>query len=255
MGWKPIRPILLVSPIQSLWMDPDEKKWNEITKAFAWLCDSVWKFGYDFDIVSEEQLSNAIINRSNRTIVISDSTYQLILLPSCISLHENTVQRLSEYTESKGKLIVNTPPPYLLNGKIGLSPYQLERLIYRRTTYLMNGTDNEKQDILKRFLNKWVKLDIRVYYDKEDNTADEIRIHQRRIENGDIFYLYNSESKNVHTIIEIMGDDKILFEIDLNSGATLKPDYWKANKNIYYNCKFQPKQARLFKTKNIKEMV
>lgn len=255
MGWNPIRPILLISPIQSLWMEPDEKKWNEITKAFAWLCDSVWKLGYDFDIVSEEQLSNAVINRSNRTLVISDNIYQLIVLPSCISLHENTVQRLSEYTESKGKLIVNTPPPYLLNGKIGMSPYQLERLIFRRTTYLMNGTDNEKQDILRRFLNKWVKLDIRVYYDKEENTADEIRIHQRRIETGDIFYLYNSDCKNIHTIIEILGDDKILFEIDLNSGATLNPEYWKANKNIYYNCKFQPKQARLFKAKNIKEKV
>lgn len=251
--WNPIRPILLLSPIQSLWMEPDEKNWNKITGSFAWFCDIIWKLGYDFDIVSEEQLLNSVINRANGTITINGNTYQLILLPSCISLHENTVQRLSKYTKSKGKIIVNTPPPYLLNGKIGLAPYQLERLIYGRSVYLMNGTDNEKKDTLRKFLNKWVKLDIRVYRYKEDNIANEVRIHQRRIENGDIFYLYNSAAKSLHTIIEILDDDKILVEIDLNSGETINPEYWKANMSTYYECKFPPKQARLFIAKNSKD--
>lgn len=250
--WNPIRPILILSPIQSLWTEPDEKKWNKITGALAWLCDNVWKLGYDFDIVSEEQLSTAVINISNGTIIINDNTYQLVLLPSCISLHENTVQRLTEYTKFKGKIIVDTPSPYLLNGRIGLAPYQLERLIYGRSTYLIDGTHSEKIDTLKRFLKKWVRLDIRAYYNNEDNTADEIRVHQRRIENRDIFYLFNSDSKSVHTIVEISGEDKKIVEIDLNSGETIKPEYWKANKNIYQDCKFSPKQGRLFIVNNTK---
>ncbi len=254
IGCNPIRPILLLNPIQSLWMEPDEKKWNKITGAFAWLCDIVWKLGYDFDIVSEEQLSNADINRSNGTITISDNTYQIVLIPSCISLHENTVQRLTEYTKSKGRIIANTPSPYLLNGKIGLAPYKLERLIYGRSTYLIDGTHSERNQTLKRLLKKWVNLDIQVYYYKEEDTVDEIKVHQRRIENGDIFYLFNSDRKSVHTIVEIMREDKDIVEVDLNTGKTKKPKYWIANKNIYHDCIFSPGQARLFIAKNTKHI-
>ena len=250
----PIRSIFILSPIHSLWMEPNEKKWNNITGAFAWLCDTVWKLGYDFDIVSEKQLSTAVINSSNGTIIINDNHYQLVLLPSCISLHENSVQRLTEFTKSKGRIIANTPSPYLLNGKIGLAPYKLERLIFGRSTYLIDGTHSERNQMLKRFLKKWVNLDIRVYYNKEENTVDEIKVHQRKIENGDIFYLFNSDFKSVHAIVEIMGEDKNIVEVDLNTGETIKPKYWKANKNIYHDCIFSPGQARLFIAKNTKNM-
>lgn len=250
----PIRSIFILSPIHSLWMEPNEKKWNNITGAFAWLCDTIWKLGYDFDIVSEKQLSTAVINSSNGTIIINDNHYQLVLLPSCISLHENSVQRLTEFTKSKGRIIANTPSPYLLNGKIGLAPYKLERLIFGRSTYLIDGTHSERNQILKKFLKKWVNLDIRVYYHKKENTVDEIKVHQRRIENGDIFYLFNSDCKSVHAIVEIIGEDKNIVEVDLNTGETIKPEYWKANKNIYHECIFSPGQARLFIAKNTKNM-
>ncbi|RKU31322.1 hypothetical protein C6497_02190 [Candidatus Poribacteria bacterium] len=246
----PIRPIVILTPIQSLWMEPDQKKWNNITKAFAWLCDIVWKLGYDFDIVSEKQLSTAVFNSSNGTITINGYIYQLVLLPSCISLHENSVRRLTEYTKYKGRIIADSPTPYLLNGKIGLAPYQLERLIYGRSTYLLDGTQSEREETLGRYLKKWIKLGIRVYYSNEENTADEIKVHQRKIENGDIFYLFNSGSKNLHTLVEILGEDKDIIEIDLSSGEVIRPEFWKANKNIYHDCKFSPKQARLFIVKN-----
>ena len=247
----PIRPILILSPIQSLWMEPNQKKWNNITREFAWLCDIVWKLGYDFDIVSEKQLSTAGFNNSNGTMVINGYNYQLVLLPSCISLHENSIQRLNAFTKSKGKIIVNTPSPYLLNGKIGLAPYQLERLIYGKSTYLIDGTQDEREETLRRFLKKWINLEIRVYYYKEENTADEIKVHQRRIENGDIFYLFNSGCKSIHTIVEIFGENKDIIEIDLYSGKTIKPEFWTANKNIYQDCIFSPEQARLFIVKKL----
>ena len=247
----PIRPILILSPIQSLWMEPDQKKWNNITKALAWLCDIVWKLGYDFDIVSETQLSSAEFNNSDGRIIINGFIYQLILIPSCISLHENSVQRLKEFTKSKGRIITNTPSPYLLNGKIGLAPYQLERLLYGRSTYLIDGTQSEREETLRRFLKKWIHLDIQVYNYKEETTADEIKVHQRKIENGYLFYLFNSSVKSVHTIVEILGENKDIEEIDLYSGERIKSKFWIANKRIYHDCIFSPEQARLFIVKNL----
>ena len=57
----PKRPLLMVAPTQSLWTKPDEKQWNGLTKAWGWLCKSVWELGYDFRIVSEQELSAAEI--------------------------------------------------------------------------------------------------------------------------------------------------------------------------------------------------
>ncbi|MCG9128156.1 hypothetical protein JT359_11195 [Candidatus Poribacteria bacterium] len=246
----PIRPILILSPIQSLWMKPDEKEWNKITSQFAWLCDCVWKLGYDFDIVSEKQLASGIIDTSNRSITIEDTIYQLVLIPSCISLHEISVKRLKEFTKSKGKLVFNNPSPYLLNGKIGLAPYQLEKLIYGRSTYILDGTPTEREEKLRRCFSKWANLNINVYYHNKENRAEEIKVHERKIANGNIYYLFNSVSNNIHTIIEFSGDNQSIVEIDLKNGDILHPEYRNANKKTYHDCIFSPMQPRLFIVKN-----
>ena len=48
----PKRPLLLVAPTQSLWTKPDQKVWSQVTKAWGWLCQTVWELGYDFRTVS-----------------------------------------------------------------------------------------------------------------------------------------------------------------------------------------------------------
>ena len=62
----PKRPLLLVAPTQSLWTKPDQKVWSQVTKAWGWLCQTVWELGYDFRIVSEQELASAEIISSSR---------------------------------------------------------------------------------------------------------------------------------------------------------------------------------------------
>ena len=57
----------MVAPTQSLWTKPDEKQWSGLTKAWGWLCQSVWELGYDFRIVSEQELGSAEIVRTGST--------------------------------------------------------------------------------------------------------------------------------------------------------------------------------------------
>ena len=155
----PKRPLLMVAPTQSLWTKPDEKQWNGLTKAWGWLCQSVWELGYDFRIVSEQELASAEIvstrgagkqgNRNGGLRFPNDraegnGVYNVVLLPSCISLQEETVKCLGAFTKAKGRLIADEPIPYLLNGRIGLEPYPLERLIYGRRTTILRGPQNEK---------------------------------------------------------------------------------------------------------------
>ena len=283
----PQRPLLMVAPTQSLWTKPDEKQWNGLTKAWGWLCQSVWESGYDFRIVSEQELRSAEIvktgNRGKRTNGSGglrfpndragvESVYNVILLPSCISLQEETVKRLSAFTKAKGRLIADEPLPYLLNGRIGLEPYPLEHLIYGRRTTILRGPQNEKLEKLEKSLRKWVKCPISVYR-KPDNTETRlVQRHHRATETFEMFYLFNTGTEPIDVLIEIHRQVSHVMECDLFNGTDfsimpikdtglkldmpslthrmsehkLKVDFWHANGRTYLNSSFAAKQGRIF---------
>ena len=241
----PKRDMLMLAPTQSLWMKPDEKQWNSIIKAWGWLCKSVWDFGYDFDIVSEKYFVESTIDPTEGRIHIGENMYQLVLLPCCISLHETTVQRLTEYTKRKGRIIANAPVPYLLNGRIGLEPYLLERLIYRRQTTVLDGPENEREIDLKKLLNSLVSQSISVYSKETDLRSESIRIHKRQDGNRTLYFLMNIDKKPIETLIEIVGVFNNVEGIRLQIGKKMNVEYWHANGNTYLNRTFRPEDGSL----------
>ena len=242
----PKRPILMVSPTQSLWMKPEEKQWVDITKAWGWLCQTVWNMGYDFDIVSEAQLTSASVEKKKRGICYDGKMYQLVLLPSCLSLHQTTVQILTEFTKAKGRLIANAPAPYLLHGKIGLEPYLLERLIYRPQTTILDGPQTEREINLKRYLRKWITPVISLFCPQEDSLAEGIQVHHRQNENFQVFYLFNTGLETIETLVEIIGEVENVEERHLQTAKEIPLTFWHANGKTYLNCTFEPEQGRLF---------
>lgn len=241
----PKRQILMLSPTQSLWMKPEEKQWNAITKTWGWFCQKVWNMGYDYDIVSEVQLFDAQIDKKDAVINLNGNNYHLILLPSCLSLHENTIQCLTSFTKSKGKLIVNAPVPYLLNGKIGLEPYKLERLVYGRRTNILDGPENERETELKKLLQKWIAPAIIVYYGNENQRLETVKIHHRMSDNHQYFYLHNTENKTYKTLVEIIGKAEKVQQIECATGKVIPLDMWYANGNTYVKSAFTPYQSKL----------
>lgn len=242
----PKRDILMLAPTQSLWMKPDEKQWNSIIKSWGWFCKSVWYFGYDFDILSENQLVNATVNPNNGNIHFGENVYHLVLLPSSISLHETSVQRLTEYTKYKGRIIANAPVPYLLNGRIGLEPYLLERLIYRRQTTILDGPENEREIDLKKYLNNLVSQSISVYAKETDLRSESVRIHKRQDGKRFLYFLMNIDKKPIETLIEIVGVFNNVEGIRLQTGKKMSIEPWHANGNTYLNHAFKPENGSLF---------
>ena len=241
----PQRQILMLSPTQSLWMKPEEKQWNSITKAWGWLCQIVWHMGYDFDIVSEVQLFYAQVDKKKGLIQLNGSDYHLVLLPSCLSLHKNTIQCLNSFTKSKGKLIINAPVPYLLNGKIGLEPYLLERLVYGRRTTILDGPNNERESELRKLLQKWIIPTITVFHGNENQRLETVKISHKITEDHQYFCLYNSADNTIETLVEIVGKLEKIKEIEFATGKVGPVDSWYANGNTYLNCTFTPYQSRL----------
>ena len=257
----PKRPLLMVAPTQSLWTKPDQKVWSQVTKAWGWLCQTVWELGYDFRIVSEQELASAeIINssrigkRPNRNLSLRltntrtdvKEDYGIVLLPSCISLQEETVKCLKAFTRAKGRLIVDEPTPYLLNGKIGLEPYPLEQLIYGRRATILRGPLNEKAVRLKKCLRKWVQPTVSVYVKPDNAETDTVQIHHRDTGTSELFYLFNKSDIAIDTLIEMHRATTSVAEWDIFEGRKKNIDSWDADGKTYLNTTFDPQQGRLF---------
>ncbi len=280
----PKRALLMIAPTQSLWTKPDEKLWNQLTKAWGWLCQTVWQLGYDFRIVSEQELSSANISVSqvdkknrakgmnprfaggtttfcfpNDCTAAADS-YRVVLLPSGISLQEETVNCLKAFTKAKGRLIANEPTPYLLNGRIGLEPYPLEQLIYGRRSTILRGPLGERKSALKKCLRKWVPPVVSVYVKPDNHSTHVVQMHHRVAEAYEVFYFFNAGAEPVDTLIELHRSSKVgrglapclqekaivVEEWHLLTGTKVPVDFWHADGKLYLNCAFTPKQGRLF---------
>ena len=245
----PKKQLLMLAPTQSLWTKPDEKQWNSVTKAWGWLCQTVAQLGYDFRIVSEQELRLAVIDRQRRGLYFPSPTedvYRVVLLPSCISLQEETVNCLRAFTKAKGKLIANEPVPYLLNGRIGLKPYPLEQLIYGRRTTILRGPLGERTAALKKYLRKWVTPVLSVYAKPMNEPTLALQFQHRITEEADLFYLYNATHEPIDVLIEIRGTSKSVEECCLLEGTKTALDFWHADGKTYLNAAFTPEQARLF---------
>lgn len=248
----PKRQLLMLAPTQSLWTKPDEKQWNYLTKGWGWLCQTVSQLGYDFRIVSEGELRLATVDKKCRGLYFNEpaDVYRVVLLPSCISLQEETVNCLRAFTKAKGKLIANEPVPYLLNGRIGLKPYPLEQLIYGRRTTILRGPLGEREAALKKYLRKWVTRVISVYAKPENEPTLALRLQHRVTEEAELFYLYNATREPIDVLIEIRDTSKSVEEYCLLEGTRTALDFWHADGQTYLNCAFAPEQARLFVRRN-----
>ncbi len=257
----PKKPLLMVAPTQSLWTKPDEKSWSGVTKAWGWLCQSVWELGYDFRIVSEHELhSSEVIDAASakkhgskrgglcfpNSQAATTDIYSVVLLPSCISLQEDTVKRLKAFTKAKGRLIADEPTPYLLNGRIGLEPYPLEHLIYGRRVTILRGPSEEKLVKLEKWLRKWLSCIVSVYIKPDNETTDTVQVLHRESEASELFYLRNTSSASMDTLIELRRKASRVSEFNLFNAGKENVKFWHADGKTYLNSAFTPKQGRLF---------
>ena len=244
----PKRSVLVLSPIHSLWTKPDPKGWNWLVKEWSWLCQTVWQLGYDFDIASEIGLPTAQVNKSARALRLNGQYYSSVLLPPCLALQEETVDVLTQFVKARGGLIAIDPVPYLLNGRIGLDPYPLERLLYRRRTAILRGPTNEKAAALERLLQKQIKLPIQIYA-KPDNTPTRTIVAQHRESADlDLFYLFNRGEQPIETLIEIQWESN-LEEWDPRNGERNALSHWHADGKTYAQLPFDCGQGRFIVTR------
>ena len=239
----PKRSVLVLSPIHSLWTKPDPKGWNWLVKEWSWLCQMVWSLGYDFDVSSEAALATAEVDRPARALRLNGEDYSSVLLPPCLALQEKTVAVLTQFVRARGGLVAIDPVPYLLNGRIGLDPYPLERLLYRRRTSILRGPTNEKAAALERLLRKQVTLPIQMYAKPDNTPTCAIVAQHRESADLDLFYLFNRGEQPVETLIEIQWESAVE-EWDSANGDRHALSHWHADGKTYTQLSFNCGQGR-----------
>lgn len=238
------RSVLILSPIHSLWTKPDPKGWNWLVKEWGWLCKTVWQLGYDFDITSETGLAAAEIDKSVHALCVNGGYYSSVLLPSCLALQEKTVDVLTQFVKARGGLIAIDPIPYLLNGRIGLDPYPLERLLYRRRTAILRGPAKEKITALERLLRKQIKQPIQIYAKPDNTQTRSIIVQHRESVDFDLFYLFNCGEQPIETLIEIQWESTV--EEWHTTDCERRPQsHWHADGKTYTQLSFDCGQGRL----------
>ncbi len=244
----PKRSVLILSPIHSLWTKPDPKRWNWLVKEWGWLCQTVWQLGYDFDITSETAVVTAEVDKSARALHLNGGYYSLILLPPCLGLQEKTVELLTQFVKARGGFIAINPVPYLLNGRIGLDPHPLERLLYRWRTSILRGTANEKVAALERLLRKQFKRPIQIYAKPDNTLTRAIVVQHRESADLDLFYLFNRGEHPIETLIEIQWESTVE-EWDPTNGEQCARDHWHADRKTYAQLSFDSGQSRFIVTR------
>jgi hypothetical protein len=212
------------------------REWN-------WLCQTVWALGYDFELASETMLAEAEVDKKLHSLRLSHAAYRVVLLPSCISLQETTATLLDRFVRARGKLLAAAPVPYLLNGRVGLDPYPLERLLARWRTTILRGAVAEKTDKLRRILRKRVWTPVAVYRKPENVSSGEFIVQHRRSEALDLFYLFNRSGETIEALVEIR-QEATLEEWDAVDGRPLALNHWHADGNTYTAVSFRPAKGK-----------
>ena len=150
---------------------------------------------------------------------------------------------LTQFVKARGGLIAIDPVPYLLNGRIGLDPYPLERLLYRRRTSILRGTTNEKVAALERLLRKQIKPSIQIYAKPDNTPTHAIVVQHRESADLDLFYLFNRGEQPIETLIEIQWESAVE-EWDAANGERHAQSHWHADGKTYTTLSFDCGQGR-----------
>jgi len=138
--------------------------------------------------------------------------------------------------------------------------YPLEQLICGRRTTILHGPLGERKPALKKRLRKWVPSVVSVYAKPDNHPTHVVQVQHRVAEVYELFYFFNTSAEPIQTLIELHRSSKVLHglksrlhaeaivveEWHLLTGTKVPVDFWHADRKLYMNCAFTPKQGRLF---------
>jgi hypothetical protein len=179
---KPHVRIAVIHPIESYWLHlgPNEQTYLVRKTLEAYYNNLVhWLLfnQMDFDFISEalleeqhlENKKSSVIHNEKPYFLMGEMQYDVILIPECHTLRNNTVERLREFAELQGKIIFMGDVPYCIEGSISYKAEELSKICtitpFERNHLLMELESVREIDI--RYDNG-TRADNMIYQMRED---------------------------------------------------------------------------------------
>lgn len=210
---KPVAKVLVLHPIRSAWIAYDGTYTEELKKLDRdFVRVSEWLSGLhvDYHYGDETIISKYGRVESNR-FVVGRCSYDVVVMPSMLTVDVTTVELLSEFIDNGGCVIVSGDFPELCCGR------RDERLNILKNKVRYIKDKDELYDILKNYSVPTISV-----RDGNGCHIENIRYHQRDMGDVQIFFLVNHSQTEEYTAeIEINGKGRIRL-LDLNEVPQIK---------------------------------
>ncbi len=196
--------ILIIHPIESYYLKGKiaktlSKEIGELDQHLIDLSHNLLKIHHSFDYGDETILAGHGKVESNK-ILIGQMKYKVIILPSIETLRKSTFKLLKDFVSSGGIIISTGTLPTMIDGEVN-------KEIGSLTNKLIRIENNP--EVLKQKLISICPPDIHIKSVNEPS-SESIWVHERSINNGEIYFLANIDSKEIiPTEIKIKGEGRI----------------------------------------------
>lgn len=108
----------VIHPVESLWLhagpnDQSSFMKNRLEDSFKNTTEWLLSAGLDFDYICESTLPNQYRESSNG-FTVGEMTYDVVLVPDCLTLRSTTLQRLQQFAENGGEVVfAGSYPQYI----------------------------------------------------------------------------------------------------------------------------------------------
>lgn len=180
---KPIVKIGVIHPVETYWIHNGPK---DLTSDYCLYLDEKFKnivewllFNHlDFDFISESLLPMQS-NESKNPLKVGEMSYDVVIIPSCETLRDTTVDILNDFKENGGKVIFMGKCPNMINGRLSSGAEDL----YNKSTQidfdkvqLLNALKDEK--LIKITNDDGLTANNLLYNLREDNDCNWLFIAQ-----------------------------------------------------------------------------
>lgn len=125
---KPLTEIAVIHPIESFWMlygnSATKTKCRAYDKKFALITDILLRGSLDFDFICEANFPN-LTKQGDYPLQVGKMQYKTVIVPNCITLRSSTLERLTAFRNSGGKVVFVGEIPNYENGKPSRNPREL----------------------------------------------------------------------------------------------------------------------------------
>ena len=197
--------VAVLHPIRSVWCTSTEKDPYHarfLTAQFRELVDNLLDIHVDFDLLDEAEMEQAELEKE--MLRIGAIAYSYLIVPESITISEQTLSILSEFSASGGKVIFINGRPTAIDGD---ERHPMVKEINRLDAEELQNT---RYILQKYFRANPIQDDVRLFDMRMENEISGIVSHYGKTEKGAILYLFNhQDGHDIQTIIRHKGICKI----------------------------------------------